>query len=326
MSVLISGRWRHLLDERLHEAVSALGVVPGVRGLVLGGSVGRSEPWPLSDIDMLPISVQGADTEAEVERRRSSLVDWWAASARAQTLDVGWLRFTDREVDQAIRGGPVTAAERMSDPRWLHGFDKAYGGRGVADPDGLAAAFARWATEHRFDALVVAARVRHWRAQVRDTRAQAVQALARNDPVEATLRLREAARALRLVLVEEWGARLGSMGREWTRFERMAQERGAQALGLRLATLADARADEAIARAEIAPAWMKERIDLAYAGRQEIGECVTPEENARDQLAAFAVHLPKRHPPPWGAWIGVPSPALEQRLSDLDDLITRICA
>ena len=43
-------RWQRLLEERVDEAVAALSAVPGVRGLVLGGSVGRGEPWPLSDI------------------------------------------------------------------------------------------------------------------------------------------------------------------------------------------------------------------------------------------------------------------------------------
>lgn len=114
------------------------------------------------------------------------------------------------------------------------------------------------------------------------------------------------------------------MGREWTRFERMAQARGAQSLAGRLAALANARPDDALSRAEHAPAWLQERIDLAYAARQAIGERVTVAENARDQLAAFAVHVPKRTAPPWGAWLGVPARDLERRLAELDALIATI--
>lgn len=317
-------RWRQLLDERLAEAISTLSAVPGIRGLVLAGSVGRGEPWPLSDIDILPISTEGSDTEAQIERCHASLIDWWAASARAQTLDIGWLRFTDREVAHAIGLGAAETAQLMSDRRWLHGTDKAYGGRGVGDPDGLAKAFAQWATKHRFEPLVVAARVQQWKAQVEDARARAIQAIGRNENAEATLALREAARALRLVLLEGWGERLSSMGREWTRFERMASERGARHIANQLATLADARPEDALQRAKSAPAWLQERIDLAYAGRMEIGESVTVEENARDQLAAFAVHVPKRTMQPWGVWLGVPAPDLERRLAELDQLITTI--
>jgi hypothetical protein len=166
--------------------------------------------------------------------------------------------------------------------------------------------------------------VQYWKVQVEDARERAMQAIDRNDNVEATLGLREAARALRLVLLEGWGERLSSMGREWTRFERMARTHSAQRIASQLATLADAQPEDALERAKDAPAWLQERIDLAYAGRQEIGERVTAEENARDQLAAFAVHVPKRTLPPWGAWIGIPAPNLEQRLAELDRLVAAI--
>jgi hypothetical protein len=313
-----------LLDERLAEAISSLSAVSGIRGLVLAGSVGRGEPWPLSDIDMLPISAEGFDTAAEIEQRRASLVDWWAASARAQTLDIGWLRFTDQEVAHAIGLGAAEAAQLMNDRRWFHGIDKSYGGRGVSDPNGLADSFAQWATRIRFEPLVVAARVQQWKTQAEDARERTIQAISRNDTVEATLGLREAARALRLVLLEGWGERLSSMGREWTRFERMASARGARLIASQLAALADARPEDALQRAKSAPAWLQERIDLAYAGRMQIGERVTAEENARDQLAAFAVHVPKRTVQPWGAWIGIPALNLEHRLAELDQLVATI--
>src|SRR5262245_16877926 len=106
-----SPRWRQILDERLEEAIAALSSVPGVRGLVLAGSVGRGEPWPLSDIDMLPVTAAGADIAAELERCHAALIDWWAASGRAQTLDMGWLRFTDQEVQHAIGLGAARAAQ-----------------------------------------------------------------------------------------------------------------------------------------------------------------------------------------------------------------------
>jgi hypothetical protein len=38
-------RWRQLLQERLAEAVTVLGAVPGVHGLIVGGSMGSGEPW-----------------------------------------------------------------------------------------------------------------------------------------------------------------------------------------------------------------------------------------------------------------------------------------
>jgi UTP:GlnB (protein PII) uridylyltransferase len=56
-----SKRCRELPDQRLAEAVAVLGAVPDVCGLVVGGSLGGEEPWPLSDIDLLPISTAAPD-------------------------------------------------------------------------------------------------------------------------------------------------------------------------------------------------------------------------------------------------------------------------
>lgn len=319
-------RWRELHAERLEEAVRELGAVPGVRGLVVGGSVGRGEPWPMSDIDIMPISAAGQDTEDAVGRVQAAMVDWWAASGRAQTLDVSWLRFDDEEVAQAIESDASYAVARVTDRRWFHGIDKCYGGRGAADPDGLADAFARWVTSVRFDPALVAARVGEWKTEVRAARQSAEQARERGDRVEATLRMRDAARGLRLVLLEGWGERLGSMGREWTLWERMARSHGAAELAERIARLAGARAADALLRARAAPAWLKERIELAFEARRLIGEDVTQEESARDQLAAFAVHVPRHRPPPWGDWLGLPDPELDEKLEELDGLIGSTCA
>jgi hypothetical protein len=133
--------------------------------------------------------------------------------------------------------------------------------------------------------------------------------------------VREAARAIRLVVVEGWGERLGSMGREWTRFERMAARHGATALAAQLARLADADAATAYERLRLTPIWLQERVERTYAARQLIGEGVSVAENARDQLAAFGVHVPRRTPPPWGAWLAVPAPDLDERLAELDALL-----
>jgi hypothetical protein len=319
------GRWRELLDQRLAEAVADLGAVPGVRGLIVCGSIGRGQPWPLSDIDLVPIYAGSFEPAGEVKRRQALLIDWWASSGRAQTLDVGWLAFTDREVLEATAGGPAEAAARMPDLRWLHGTDKAYGGRAAADPDGLARAFLDWLDRVRFDPLVVAARVRLWWRQALDARRDAAAALAEQDPARATSRLRDAAGALRLVLIEGWQEQSSSMGRVWTRFERMADRRGLRDLAGRLAVLADADPRTVAARVDLAPVWLRERIDLAAAARRLVGEDVTSDQNARDQLLAFATHVPRHRPDQAGPWMaGEPEPDLPAGLAELDQLMAEV--
>lgn len=96
---------------------------------------------------------------------------------------------------------------------------------------------------------------------------------------------------------------MGSMGREWTRFERMAQLHSATALAAQITDLCDGSPTDVARRAELAPVWPKERIDLALAARRLVGEHVTVEQNARDQLLAFATHVVRRRPDLAGPWI-----------------------
>ncbi|WP_165984318.1 nucleotidyltransferase domain-containing protein [Streptomyces sp. YIM 98790] len=312
-------RWRELLEDRLAEAAGVLGAVPGVHGIVVVGSLGRGEPWPLSDIDLLACTA-GPQVAGRVERRRCGLVDWWAASGHAQTLDV--VPFTVAELRAAAGRGPQGMAERMTDARWAHTMDKAYGGHPAAAGGRFAAQFADWATRTRFHPAVVAARRRHWRRAAERTSALAA-SLCAADPARATRLLREAARALRLCWVEQWGERLGSVGREWTRFERIAARHGAREPAAVLAALAGACPEAAARRLPAAPAWLRERIDLAYRARRLVGEDVTAEENARDQLAAFTVHVLCRRPDLEGPWTGTPDPALGRHLAAFRRLLAR---
>jgi hypothetical protein len=248
-----------------------------------------------------------------------------AASGRAQTLDVGWLAFTDHEVFQAVQCGAEGAAERMGDWRWFHGIDKAVGGRAAADPDGLAQAFLDWINAVRFAPQVVTARVQRWWQQALVAHQQATAAIAGQDQAQATSSLRAAAGALRMVLMEGWGEPEGSMGRAGTRFERMAEQRGAAALGARITDLCDASPAAVARRVELAPIWLKERIDLALAARRLVGEQVTAEQNARDQLLAFATHIVRRRPDLAGPWVsGTPIPVLDEAMAELETIMATL--
>ena len=315
-------RWRMLLAERVDEATRQLGAIDGVHGLVVGGSVGRGAPWPLSDIDLLPIRDPSA--APDIARCQAALVDWWAASARAQTLDVGWLAFTPAEVEQATGETVAESAARMADPRWLHGTDKAFGGYGAHDPHGLADALARWATRIRFDPRVRQARRQVWQTMAQARHAAAVEHRRAGDPGAATLAVRESALALRLVLVETWAERLGSMGREWTRFEHLAAAHGAASLAERIAWIAAADVAGCAAHLPTLPVWLQERIARALAARHLVGEPVSPERNARDQVAAFRVHVVRHRPDLIGPWLALPDPALEAKLGDLEALLGQL--
>ncbi|WUH99556.1 hypothetical protein OHR68_39715 [Spirillospora sp. NBC_00431] len=277
----------------------------------------------MSDIDVLPIYTDSTEAASGVTNAALGLVDWWAASGRAQTLDVGRLAFTIAEIRDALAAGPEHAVARMDDPRWFHGLDKAYGGRAANADDELGGAFVAWVAATRFHPTVVTARIDKWHRQATDALTEATRVQS-TDPAKATHLLRESARALRLVLIEGWGERLGSMGREWTRFERMAAAHHQESLATRITVLAGADTSSATRRARLAPLWLQERIDLCYAARVGIGEQVSWAENARDQLAAFTVHVTRHRPDLDGPWTVTPDPALDAHLTELGGLITRL--
>jgi hypothetical protein len=110
---------------------------------------------------------------------------------------------------------------------------------------------------------------------------------------------------------ERWGGRSSSLGRRWTRFERFAAERGETATAEQILAGRGARVSDVQAQLSVAPWWLRHRIDEAYAARRAVGEDVTPDQNARDQVVAFA-HLWRRRrlpPQPWTeAAVGVADP------------------
>ena len=42
------------------------------------------------------------------------------------------------------------------------------------------------------------------------------------------------------------------------------------------------------------------------------------------QIAAFAIHVSRHRPPPWGSWLRVPDPELEAQMAALEALVSRV--
>lgn len=294
-------RWRERLAVRAEEASGALAAVPGVVGLVLGGSYGRGEHWPLSDLDVIVVSVGRpvADVAAEVDRRAYQLSEMWGSSGIYTSVDAGKLTFDETEVRV-----PGDVPARMGDSRWLHGLDKIYGGLACHDDGGAAAAFLGLSARRRFDQAVVHRRIEAWLAAARHLCADA-ERVADGDRVGAWIAIRRAASAIAEVATERWGERAGSLGRYWTHFEARAQRHHDSAFADRLLTAAHARPQPA----RDVPEWLADRITLSYEARLLVDEDVTPEQNARDNLIAYAGLYRSRFPTAACSWMGPPPDA-----------------
>lgn len=199
--------WQRLLKQRTQRAAEVLAGVDGVMGLILCGSMGRGDPWPLSDIDMILIYEDGQSEAAahEVEARRQELSDWWAEEGYSTGSDVGKLASTRSEVEQALSLPPGGAAHVLDNERWFHSTEKGYGGRAVFDPEGVARALSQWLTEARFASEVVRRRLEIHQSQAWQRYEEAKAALDEQNTLQAAIALRESLHALTRYLMELWG-------------------------------------------------------------------------------------------------------------------------
>lgn len=309
--------WKGYLERRVATAVATFAAVTGVRGLLLAGGVGRCTPWPLSDIDLLPIYDDDRFEAArdEVERLRLRLLEPWIDEGWWTGLDIGRLAFRHGEVAQALElSGPAVTA-LLHDDRWYHALDKGYQGRAVYDPDNLAVPLSHWFTRHRFEPSVVRLRLRRTQREVLAADCDMQASVVDGDLLGATTELRSAVKWLQTWKLEDWGERDASLGRIGTRFERLAIAHGHAGLPETLNELSALDTGSVERRMAVAPGWVGERHDRSWRARRYVGEDLTRLQDARDTLRVCSLYAARRvTEPPYPAWLAIPTET--QHLAD----------
>lgn len=294
--------WRSRARSRTNEAVRAVAQVPGVVAVAVGGSVGRGEHWPLSDIDLIAVSEARSpqDVAAEVDMCAYQMSEMWGSSGIYTAVDAGKLTFDLTEADALLSGSADNTAAAFSDPRVFHGIDKMFGGYAAHDPQGIGAALLDWSARCRFAEPVTVERTSRWLSQA-ETAAEKAERLAASDAVAAWGLIRRSGTALAEAALEQRRLRTGSLGRFWTRAERLLEEHDASSLAERITSACHARPGwEGL---ENIPEWLSSRMELSLAARILVGETVTAEDNTRDVILAYTGLYRARFPRALDPWL-----------------------
>ena len=322
------GDWNRILDRRVATVIEVYAEVNGVCGLVLAGSTGRGQQWPLSDIDVIPIYENDRvdDARAEAERLRLELIERWLPEGWWTGVDVGRLYFTQGELAQALPIDDVRMSALLTDDRWYHSLDKGYGGKPVSDPHDLAARLVDTFNTYRFARVTVSERLRRAHQEVEAARRELAVEIERQHLFEATRTLRTVVKWLRTWQLERWGESDSSLGRVGTRFERLAHARECDALVHELRFI-DGLGDELVeVRMAAAPAWVHERHDRSWRARRLVGEDLSQLDDARDVLRVSSQHEMKTGMQQlYPLWLGIPSDVahVQHQAAQLDQICTR---
>ena len=302
------GNWEGALERRVQEASECLSRRRGVVALILGGGIGKGEPWPLSDIDIIGVfrHDEFERTKHEVRKERTKIEERWVHEGFPTNLDIRSIVFTDREVEGILAADSVDFDELLKDDRWFHGLDKAANGRVIHDRIGVVDSFLANITELRYSEDVVSRRRRRrGGTQPSCEDVQKVRDLvAEGTLIEANLAFRTLVyRFVGFLYAGKWD-NSGKLGRNCTRFEREGQSRGVGESSSRLIRLIENPSDSH-KRLNTAPHRVRDRHRISWPARSIIGEEVTAEEDARDVLDFFTnLRLPKetgRYP----VWTGI---------------------
>ncbi len=281
--------WEHILQVRTVEAIERIASVPGVAGVILGGSVGRGTAWPLSDIDLIYITTREADNglPESVDELSLSITGEWTRDSWRTSVDAGRLHFTADEADDLIKG-KRNQDELMANERIFHATDKSHLGQSVhTSEDCDTPAFVVLLSDGRFDPSVVRARQIERVRRATGLAHRAKSHLEAGRLIEAGISVQELSRLTIPFLMEKWGHGDRSFGRVFTRFCVLAREHDEEGIANRLIRLFSLTADEVEARYAKAPAHVVERHITSYPSRLAVGEEITELDDRRDVLYAF---------------------------------------
>ena len=150
---LYLSNWKKILNDRAEQVVDKFKRIEGISALILAGSLGGGKPWPLSDIDIIPIYENNLSYQAneQIKQIRVELLNEWINEGWRTALDVGSLYFDNGEVEDIVNSETGDLERVLKNNSLYHSLDKGYQGKAVYDPQGYGTQLIRWFNKYRFD-------------------------------------------------------------------------------------------------------------------------------------------------------------------------------
>ena len=323
--------WREILGKRTTAAIATISAIPEVIGIILGGSIGRGAPWPLSDIDLIYVAAEGHDPSLpqRVDKIGLNLSDQSPSEGWTTSVDVGKLHLTLEEAHDLVAGRRSVEALMVFE-RIFHGLDKGYRGRPVfASNDCNIKRVAELLTEKRFTEPVILARQRVRLRRASEAAKEARRYIKENNLVKAAASVELLARLLVPFLLESWHKSDNSFARLFTHYLREASRRGEDDVASQILNLFLLNHDEVEYRFGTAPPYVIARHNQSHAARRFIGEAVREIDDQRDVLYAFSWYA-IRNGELEERWVGLAIDAsavtsrLETAISIWNGVLTRV--
>ena len=214
--------WRERVARVCEEECAYFARLPYVRGLAVIGSVGRGDPWPLSDIDMLVVAerVEGEHPNAAVRREEQKRNDRLHAAGIPNDVEASIWTVTPEEIEPALSGDVLVFLGKVGDLPWSWQafLTKAHGGQAVVDAAGQLGRFIERCGHVLFSSRLLGITRRQTIDDMEARQAEVCELMAGGHWSAASLGLMRMAHEISTFLLLCWGRVPQSISRSASRF------------------------------------------------------------------------------------------------------------
>lgn len=308
--------WRERLAYVEAGEAAAIAELPYVKGLAVIGSVGRADPWPLSDVDLLAAADfwEGHDPEdllRAVEKQRN---DRLHDAKVPNDVEVGNWVVLSADLAAAAEEDDDAFYRRVRHRHWLGIVFKSAGGRVAKDFGGCMDRFLDRCNDAVFGDRFAAVWLDTAIGEAGRLLARAGELVGQGDCPAASLQVLRAAIPLGEALYAVWRRLPQSLSRGVTRLLAAAAEEGDAEVAECYLAAARLSPQDVWRRFAAAPPAGKRERDVWYGVRRRAGEDIGELAATRDLLQLIA-HLAVRGDcrPPLPEWLGLAADAGEAR-------------